>query len=188
MSGSPDPSIQTYARLAGALFLLSMIAGVFGEVYVPSRLVVAGDAAATASNVTTMGGLLRMGFACYLVEALCDITLSWVLYVLLRPAHQNLALLAAFFALVGTAVFAGAELFFFGSSVILGGAEHLKSFSAEQVNSLGLLSLTFYAYGTGLFLVFYGAASVIRGYLIYRSGYLPRTIGALLSFGGVGSS
>jgi len=108
------------------------------------------------------------------------------MYVLLRPVHKNLALLAAFFGLVSTAVFAGAELFYFGSSLPLSGADYLKSFSPEQLNSLAMLSLRMYGLGAGIFMVFYGIASFIRGYLIYRSGYLPSALGAILMLAGLG--
>jgi hypothetical protein len=166
--------------------LLSMAAGGFGEFYVPSRLVVSGDATATANNIVAFDSLFRLGFASYLVEAVCDIALSLIMYVLLRPVRKDLALLAAFFGLVSTAVFAGAELFFFGASFILGGADYLKTFSPDQLNTLGLLSLKFYGYGAGVFMVFYGVATVLRGYLIYRSDYLPKFIGVLLALAGFG--
>src|SRR5436190_10705627 len=89
-------SIQTWARIAGVLFLLTIVAGGFGEFYVPSKLIVSADATATAKNIVAFNPLFRMGFATYLVEAVCDIALSLILYVLLRPVQKNLALLAAF--------------------------------------------------------------------------------------------
>jgi len=163
-----------------------MVAGFFGELYAPSHIIVSGDAAATARNVAASSALFRAGFAAYLVEAVCDISLSLVMYELLKPVRRDLALLAAFFGLVSTAVFAGAELFYFGASLIVGGAGYLKSFSADQLNSLGLLSLKMYGLGGGIFMVFYGVATLIRGYLIYRSGFLPRALGALMALAGVG--
>ncbi len=175
-----------YARIAGVLFLLSLVAGGFGEFYVPSQLIVSADAAATAKNIITSDLLFRMGFASYLVEAMCDVALTLILYVLLRPVRKDLALLAAFFGLVGTAVFGVAELFYFAASLILGGADYLKTFSPDQLNTLALLSLKLYGYGGGIFLVFSGVAWILRGYLIFRSGYLPKFLGALLALAGVG--
>src|SRR5512141_1204734 len=96
----PTTSIQTYARIAGALFLISLFAGGFGEWYAPSRLIVANDATATAKNIVALDAVLRWGFAAYLVEATCDIALSLLMYVLLRPVGKYVALLAAFFGLV----------------------------------------------------------------------------------------
>jgi len=179
-------SVQTYARIAGLLFLLSMIGGGFGEFYVPTRIIVAGDATATANNIVAFNSLFRWGFAGYMLEAVSDISLAWIMYVLLRPVHKDLALLAAFFGLVSTAVFAVAELFFFGSTFILGGADYLKTFSPAQLNTLGLLSIKFYSYGGTIFLAFYGVATTIRGYLIYRSSYLPKFLGVLLVLAGLG--
>jgi hypothetical protein len=178
-------TIQTYARIAGVLFLLSFIAGGFGEAYVPSKLIVSGDAAATAENIKAFGSLFRLGFAGYLVEAVCDIALSLIFYVLLRPVRKDIALLAAFFGLVGTAVFAAAELFYLAPSLILRGDGYLKTFSADQLNTLALLSLKLFAYGGAMFTVFYGVAWVLRGYLIFRSGYFPRWLGVLMTLGGL---
>ncbi len=177
---------RTYARIAGVLFLLSFVAGGFGEAYVPSRLIVSGDPAATAANFHANVLLFRMSFAGYLIEAVCDIGLALVLYELLAPVRKDLSLLAAFFGLVGTAVYAVAELFYFAASIILGGADYLKSFSPAQLNTVALLSLKLFGYCGGLFLVFYGIACVLRGYLICRSGYLPKFVGVLLMLGGVG--
>jgi len=174
-----------YARIAGVLFLISLVAGGFGEFYVPSALIVSGDATATANNTIASDWLFRMGFASYLVEAICDMGLTLVLYLLLRPVREDLALLATFFRLVSTAVFAVAELFYFAPLLILGGAG-LKAFSPDQLNALALLSLRFYGYGAGIFMVFYGVPSVLLGYLIFRSGYLPRFLGVLLALTGLG--
>jgi hypothetical protein len=179
-------SIQTYARIAGVLFLLSFLAGGFGEAYVPSRLMVSTDATATAQNIKAFDSLFRLGFAGYLVEAVCDISLSLIFYVLLRAVHKDLALLATFFGLVGTAVFAAAELFYLAPALILGGAGYLKIFSPDQLNSLALLSLRLFAYGGAMFIAFYGVAWVIRGHLIFRSGYLPKFLGVLMMLAGLG--
>src|SRR5213596_1154413 len=149
-------SVQAYARIAGVLFLFSIVAGGFGEVYVPSRLIVPADAIATAKNIHAFDLLFRLGFAIYPVEAVCDIALSLIMYVLLRPVRKDLALLAAFFGLVSTAVFAGGELFYFAPSFILGGADYLKTFSPDQLNTLGMLSMKFYTYCSVIFMAFYG--------------------------------
>ena len=162
------------------------MAGGFGEFYVPSKLIVSADAAATARNIIASDLLFRIGFAAYLVEAICDVALTLIFYALLRPVSKYLALLAAFFGLVGTAVFGAAELFYLAPSLILGGAGYLKTFLPDQLNTLGLLSFNLFAYGGAMFTVFYGMGWVLRGYLIFRSGYLPKFLGVLLMFGGAG--
>jgi hypothetical protein len=179
-------SVQIYARITGLLFFLTIPAGFFGEVYVPAKIIVGGNAAATAHNVLALQSLFRFGFAAYLVEAFCDIGLTLLLYVLLRPVQKDVALLAAFFGLISTALYAVAELFYFGASIILTGAGALQGFSPDQVNALALLSLRMFARGGGIFMAFYGIATLLRGYLIWRSRYLPKFLGVLLLLAGAG--
>jgi hypothetical protein len=179
-------SVQTYARIAGILFLVSIVAGGFGEAYVPSVLVVSANATVTAHNIMASESLFRIGFAGYLIEALCDIALSLLLYVLLKPVNRALALLAAFFGLVSTAVFCIAEIFYFAATLILGGADYLKTFSPDQLNALALLGIKIFGLGSGISMVFGGVGSMILGYLIIRSGYLPKVLGVLLALAGLG--
>jgi hypothetical protein len=179
-------ALQSYVRATSILFLLTMIGGFFGEVYVPSKLIVWNDATATAKNIIESNLLFRLGFAGYLIEAVCDIALALLFYVLLRPVHRNLALLSAFFGLVSTALYAVAELFYFAAAIILRNGVPLKAFPPDQLNALALLSLKFFGYGSGLFMVFYGVASFLRGYLIFRSTYLPKFLGVLLMLAGGG--
>jgi len=179
-------SVQTYARIAGVVFLIAVVAGGFGEAYAPSQLLVAGNAAATAHNIVTHALFFRLGFVAYLGESITDVALAFLLYVLLRPVHANLAFLAVLFRLLATATFAFAELFYFAPSLILGGDGYLKAFSPEQLHTLTLLSLNIYSAGGFLFNVHYGIASLILGYLMVRSGYLPRVLGALWVVGGLG--
>ncbi len=174
-----------YARTCGVLVLISLIAGGFGEGYVPSRLIVPGDAAATLGRFRSLDTLLRVGFASYLVEAICDVALALIFYMLLRPVRRDLALLAAFFGLVGTAIYALGELFFFGVSSLVGGAAFMKAFPAGQVEGLAMLWLKIFGLGGVLSILFYGIATILRGYLIFRSGFLPAWLGALLMFGGL---
>src|SRR5437773_1597596 len=134
-------NVQRYARIAGVLFLISLVAGGFGEAYVPYKIIVSGDAAATAANIRNFEFLYRLGFAGFLIESLCDITLVLIMYALLKPVSRELSLLAAFIGLVGTALFAFAELFYFAPPLIIGGGGYLKTFSPEQLNALALLAV-----------------------------------------------
>ena len=183
---TPRAGIQTYARAAGVLFLVSFIAGGFGEAYVPSRIIVSGDAAATAENIRILNALFRLGFAGYLVEAVCDIALALIFYVLLKAVHKDVSLLAAFFGLVSTTLFAVAEIFYLAPALILGGAGYLQTLSPDQLNTLALLSLKLYGYAAAMFTVFFGVAWILRAYLIYGSGYLPKFLGVLMAIGGLG--
>jgi len=180
-------NIQRWARIAGVLFLVSLVAGGFGEAYAPSKIIVSGDAVATAANIRNFEFLYRLGFAAFLIESLCDIALVVILYLLLRPVNKGLSLMAALIALVGTAVFAVAELFYLAPVLILRDATgYLSTFSPEQLYSVVLLSLKFYSFGGMITTAYYGLGWLIRGYLIYRSGYLPKFIGVLMAIGGLG--
>ena len=179
-------SAQRYARIAGVLILVSLVAGGFGEYYVPSKLIASDSATVTAHNIMSSQTLFRLGFAGYLVEAVCDLALTLVFYVLLRPVDNDIALLAVLFRILATATFAFSEFFYFAAYLILGGASYLRTFSSDELNSLALLSLKLYGHVGELFLVFYGVGSAVLGYLIVRSGYLPKGLGVLLSLGGLG--
>ena len=109
-----------------------------------------------------------------------------IFYVLLKPVNKRLSLLAAFFGLVGTALFAFAELFYFAPLLINGGSEYLKTFTADQLNSLVLLSMKFYGFAGMIFTAYYGMSWIVRAYLIFRSGFLPKFIGILMAIGGIG--
>lgn len=178
-------SIQTYTRITGLLLALSMVFGFLGEWYIPSRFM-SGDAAAVAQNIAGSQLLYRFGFAAYLVEAISDIGLSLLFYVLLKPVSKPLALAAAFFGLVSTALYAVAEIFYFAPTLLLSGASYMTAFTPEQVNAMTMLSLKLFSRIGMIFLGLYGIATILRGYLIVRSGYLPRFVGALLILGGVG--
>jgi hypothetical protein len=179
-------NVQTYARVAGALFLLTLVAGGFGEGYVPSTFIVSSDAAVTVANIKGSEFMFRLGFAGFLIESICDAALALIFYVLLRPVNKNVSLLAAFLGLISTAVFAVAELFCFMALHISSGAGYLKSFSPDQLNTLALLSLKIYTIGGAVFTAYYGLAWILRGYLMFHSGYLPKLLGILMVIGGLG--
>ena len=178
-------SIQTYARLGGLLFLVSLVAGGFGEAYAPSQIIVSGDAGMTAHQVLSSNMLFRAGFAAYTIEALCDVALAGVFFVLMRAANGGVAILFVLFHLMATATFAFAEVFYFAPAFILSNDSYTRSFAVEQLNALALLSLNIYGFAGTFSQVFYGVASILLGYLIYRSDYLPRVIGAIWILSGV---
>ena len=179
-------NIQAYARVAGVLFFLSLIGGGFGEGYMPSKIIVSNDPAATAANIRAFAFLFRLAFAGFLLESLCDTALSLSFYVLLKPVNKHLSLLAAFFGLMAAATFAVTELFYFMAMHWLSDAAYLKAFQPEQLQAMALVSLKYYTYGGALFTAYYGVAWIIRSYLIFQSGYLPKLIGVLMATGGFG--
>lgn len=176
--------VLAYARAAGVLAVISFVAGGFGEVYAPGKLIASDDAAATVQNLRSLDFIFRLGFGGYMVEAICDVALALMFYALLKPVDRYIALMAAFFGLLGTASFAGAELFYYAPTIVLRDAAYLKAFSPDQLNVFALLSLKLYALGAAIFSAFYGAAWVLRGYLMFRSQYFPRFLGGLMALAG----
>ena len=179
-------TVARYARVAGVAMLLSIVFGFLGEMILPDRIVVRGDAAATAANIVGNPALFRLTFAAYLVEALCDIGLCVFFYILLKPVDRNLALLSAFFGIASMVLFAVAQSSFFASSLVLGDSPGMGAFTSDQRSALAYLAIRISGTIAWLFLCLYGIASMIRGYLIARSTYLPRILGILFIIGGAG--
>ncbi len=180
-------SVQAWARVAGVLFVATILAGGFGEGYAPAALIAGHDAAATVANLKAHDTMYRLSFAAYIVEALCDVAIAVIFYVLLKPAGRVLALITVFLGLLSTATYAACEIFYFGlPQLLLRGSPYLGTFSPAQLATLTLLSLKLFNYGAGLFLLFYGTGWILRGWLMIRSGYLPKLLGLLMIVGGVG--
>jgi hypothetical protein len=178
-------SIQTYARLAGVLGLISVVAGAFGEAYVPGVILVTGDAAATAQRILDHEMLFRWGFAGYLVEALCDAALTMAFWVLVRPVHRNLAMLMVVFRIISTCGFAASEVLYFSALPTLRGAPSVAALQPDQLEAIAYILLRIAGFGGSLFSTFYGFANIVFGWLLYRSGYIPRVFGVGMIFTGV---
>jgi hypothetical protein len=173
------------ARLAGIFFLLTTLFGIFAQVFVSERLVIWGDATATATNILNNESLFRLGFAVYLVEMACQTTMTVFFYDLLKPVNRSLSLLAAFFLLTGIIIKIFSRLFFIAPLLILGGSPDLSVFNTQQLQALALLFLKVNDQGPTIALVFFGLATIVKGYLIVRSTFLPRFLGVLGMLGGV---
>ena len=181
---SADISPQLYARIGGLLYLTIIVVGAFGEIFVRGSAVVSGDAAATAHNIMAAPTLWRAGIAGDLVMHLCDVGVMLVLYVLLKPVSRNLAMLAVLFNLIQTAVLVANKLNLLLPLFLLGDAEYLKAFTPQQLQALSYVSLRTHDYGFGVGLLFFGVECFVTGYLIFRSGYLPRVFGILMPLAG----
>jgi len=179
-----DP--KRIARLTGLFTLLLIATAAFAQGYVSEHLVVAGDAAATAANIVAHKGLLRAGYAFYLIEMACDMTAAALLYVLLRPVSRPGALVGLVLSLAGAVIKTFARVFFILPLFVLGGTASLGAFPPGQVHALAALSLRINDQGASMAMVFFGFATLVKGFLILRSGFWPRALGVLSILGGLG--
>jgi hypothetical protein len=176
---------QIYARIGGVLYLIIILGGMFAVIFVRGKLIVTGDAIATANNIMASQLMWRIGIAADLIMHVCDIPLMLIIYVLLRPANRNLALLAVLFNLVQTAVLVANKLNLLQALFLLGSADYLKVLEPHQLYALAYLPLKLHDYGFGIGFIFFGFVCLVQGYLIFRSGYLPKTIGVLMQIAGL---
>lgn len=175
-----DISQRETAKIAGFGYLIIIIAGIFAEFFVRSRLIVPGEAATTANNIIAFEGLFRLGIAGDLIMLSCDVMVALALYVLLKPVNKSLALLAAFFRLTQTAILGINLLNLLLVVLLLSGADFVTVMSTEQLYAQVLLFLKAHNYGYLIGLVFFGFHCFVLGYLILKSSYIPRILGVLL--------
>ncbi len=174
------------ARMAGVFYVLTAVTSVFGQFFVLGKLVVQGDAAATATNILTHQPFFRLGFAALLISIAFSIAMTALFYDLFKPVNRILSLLAAFFHLVGLAIVAFGSLLQLAPLAVLGSGHYLNVFKVEQLQALAYMFLQLSAQAFDAFLVFFGLYCVLIGYLIFRSTFLPRIVGALMAFAGLG--
>lgn len=182
-----ETSPLVYARVAGFLLLLLVLLGPFSLIYVPSTLIVPGDATATADNIRASGWLFRLGIVSDSLIFLIEIVLTVLLYVLLRPVSRTLSLVAAF-ARLAMAVIQGINLlpYFVVALLLLSGAGYLTVFEPDQVDALALLFLNAHGYGAYIWQLFLGLHLFVLGYLVFKSGYFPRILGILVVVASLG--
>lgn len=180
-----ESSPQLYARIGGALYLIIIVIGLFGEMFVRDRLIVSGDATATAKNIMASESLWRFHIAAELFLLICAIVLLLILFVLLGPVSRELTLLALFFNLVSIGLEAATAMYLVVALFPLGNASYLKAFSPEQLYAMAYLPLQSHGYGFGVSLLFFGCFCVVIGRVIFKSGFLPRAIGALMQIAGL---
>jgi hypothetical protein len=178
-SRSVDLSPRKAALVAGFGYLGILVFGML-PLFVIDGLIVRGDAAATATNITASESPFRLGIASWLVVFALDAVVAWALYIFLEPAGRHLSLLAAWFRLVFVAIAGSTLVGLLSASRLLGTAGDSTAFEADQLDALAMLSLHPYEYGFNVGFVFFGLHILCLGYLILRTHYVPRALGVLL--------
>ena len=181
-----ETSPQVYARLGGMLYLMIIVAGALGEIFIRGKLIVSGDAISTANNIMASQALWRTGITVDIMMHVFDIPLMLIFYVLLKPVNKNLALLAVLFNLIQTAVLVANKLNLLMPLFLLGNAEYLNAFEPNQLSALAYVFVKAHDYGFGIGLIFFGFECFVLGYLIFRSDYFPRILGILMALAGLG--
>ena len=175
-------SINKTARVAGFLYLLLLPLGIFG-LLLPSSLILPGDIAGTIHNIMASESLFRLGIMSALLTQLVNIFVVLALYKLLNPVDKNHAALMVVFSLLGVPIAMLSELNKFGVLLVLNGTGYLTTFTAEQVQALVSLFLDLHKYGINIAGIFWGLWLFPMGYLVFKSGFLPRILGILLMIG-----
>lgn len=179
-------SLRTSALIAGLGLLIMAIAAPFAELYVFPKLVVSGNAAETARNILANKILFTGAIFGYLIAFLCDLIVAWALYVLLKPVHENLSLLTAWFRLVYTVIALVALLNLVTVVRLLKTSATLPGFQPAQLYTQVMLLIDTFRSNWYFGLIFFGIHLGLLGYLVIRSSYIPKILGVLLIVAGLG--
>jgi len=181
-----DISLRKAAIVAGFGLLIMSILAAFANFYVLPSLIVPGDAATTANNIMANELLFRIGICSFIIVIVLDVVVAWALYVLLKPVNKSLSLLAAWFRLVYATIFGIALANLFNVLRLLSDADYLTVFEIDQLYAQVMLSLNAFSDGWQIGYVFFGLHLFVLGYLVFKSGYIPKILGVLLIIAGLG--
>lgn len=184
MNGAFDVSPRARARIAGAVYIAAGATSLIGEMFVRGKLIVPGDPAATAVNILSHALLWRVGGVTDLVAAAGDAVLALMFFVLFAGVSRPIALLAAFFRLTHVALLATITLLHFAPLAYLSTTAPLRGMSTPQLQAEAFALLRLHSIGYNIALFFFGLNCIALGYLIWRSYFLPRVIGAWLAIAG----
>jgi len=179
-------SIKKQARIAGLLYLLASIPAAFAWVYVPSKLMVTGDATATANNVRTSETLLRLGIGSELIGLILFIFVVLALYRLFKPVNEKHALAMATLLLISLPISFLGVVNEIAALTVVSGPSFLSAFDQRQLDALAYLFFRVHGQGLVVAQIFWGLWLFPFGVLVIRSGFIPRFLGFLLFIAGPG--
>jgi hypothetical protein len=177
-------SLKRAARVAGLLYLAHFVTFFLADNGVHPTAVGPMDVAATAHSMVASERLFRIGFVSFLLTALFFLLAAWALYVLLKPVNRDLALLFVLLNLGGVAIQCMSQLGELAALLLLSGADYLSAFQADQLEALAMLSLNLYQNGFMIAQLLLNLWLFPLGYLVLKSGFLPRILGILLIIDG----
>ena len=177
-------SRQKSARIAGLLYLLLAVTGVFSLIYVPSTLFVFGDATATADNIMSSELLFRAGILSGLISNVIFVFLVLALYRLLKDISHKQAILMVTFVVISVATSFANTFNQIAALIILSGADFLSVFEKPELESIAYVYLRLHSQGIQIIQIFWGLWLFPFGLLVYRSGFIPKILGVLLFIAG----
>jgi len=181
-----ETSLRNTALIAGFGILIMAVTGPYAEMYAHGSLIVPGKAAETAQNIANNKTLFVSGIFGYLIMFVCDVAVAWALYVLLKPVNKSVSLLTAWFRLAYAVIAMVALLNLVTALRFINPADYLTVFEPDQLHAQLYLSLVAFQEEWGVGLIVFGIHLGLLGYLVFRSGYIPRVLGILLIISGLG--
>jgi hypothetical protein len=172
------------ARIAGLWYLLLGITAPIGLVYVPGKIIVPGNAAATIDRLRASESLLRIGIGSELFHQVIGVFLVLALYRLFKTVNQKYAVLMVIFSLLGLPIIFLNVLNDIAALVLVSGADFLSVFDKRQLDALAYLFVRLHSQGIIVASIFWGLWLFPFGILIIRSGFIPRFLGVLLFVAG----
>ena len=184
--GEDVSSTRQQARVAGFLYLLLALSAPIGLLYVPGKLIVSGNATATAVNIRASEWLLRIGIASELIHQIIAVFLVLALYRLFKTVNEAHARqMVILGALVSVPIMFVNVLNDIAALVLVSGADFLSVFEKPQLDALAYLFLRLHSQGITVASIFWGLWLFPFGMLVIRSGFIPRVFGVLLMIAGV---
>lgn len=178
-------SPRALARVIALLFLVTIVLGIVAQEVISERLISFRDPARTASNILANETLYRTGFTLYMIEMAAQIASTVLLFHLLKPVNRRIATLALAFGLVGCTIKTFSRVFYLAPLFILQ-QNAFGAFTADQLSAVSLILLNVNDRGAGVALAFFGIETMLEGWLVLRSTFLPRWLGVLTIIAGVG--
>ena len=180
-------STRKQARVAGLLYFVMGIVAPIGLLYVPGKLIVSGDATATADRIRASEWLFRIGIGSELFHQALAVFLVLALYRLFKPVSQpHAALVVILGALVSVPIMFVGAVFEVAALILVKGAEFLSPFDRSQLDALAYLFTRLHSHGINVASIFWGLWLFPLGTLVVRSGFIPRFLGILLFIAGAG--
>jgi len=171
------------ARIAGATYLLLILIGIFSLKYVPSKLAAAGNPSLTISNIIANEILFRLGIFVGIFGYIVFLILPLILYKLLSPVNKSYATLMVALAVVSVPVSLVNMLNKFAVLTLLSKVSYLDALTVDNLQAQVMLHLANYSSGNQLASIFWGLWLFPFGYLVFKSGFLPKVLGGMLMFG-----